>query len=729
MHKIEEYINILDNKNAIDVNTSFEMLEACSSMIEKDSIFSRKLGINVLNNWEKIPETTKEAWSSVIETLGFYPYLNKENIELTGTSESLRRHHYDSLYLKNTSHHAAQRQILNIIFSEKNLIVSAPTSFGKSLIIEEIVASQKYKNIIVIQPTLALLDETRRKLKKYKDYYKLIVRTSQKSATDKGNIYLFTAERVNEYEFTNNIDFLIIDEFYKLSGSRDDERSASLNNAFYKTYWKFKPQFYFLGPNIDDVSKGFLDFYKAEFYKSDFSLIDSRSINVYEEYKNRFGQRGKKRDFTEKILFDLLIHLSNEQTIIYCSSPNRVRLLANKFTEYCKQNITNKKELFTLSEWIKMNISDKWMLLDALDYSIGIHDGTLQKHITTSIIDYFNSGRLKYLFCTSTIIEGVNTSAKNIIFFDNKKGGFDIDYFDYSNIKGRAGRMMQHYVGKIYNFHKPPQKTYIGIDIPIYDQNPIKDEVLIQIKPEHIKNKDSSQYKYIQSIPSDEYSIIKKNGISVKGQKKIIDYLMSNLPQQNDLFLWNTKNVDYKKLEAVLNLAWDNFIEKNETTRPMTKKKLIYFTWQYMLTHNEINLIKKEYEFLCNQESYKDFDEKSIYNIAIQDVFQIIRHWINYKVPKWLNVLNELQIFVCKKKNLQFGDYSILAINLENSYIPNNLSILLEYGIPASAIHKLKKLIPNEIEQDDVINYIMEKGLNNNKTLIEYEREKLEKNI
>ncbi|VVM18302.1 hypothetical protein BSPWISOXPB_3366 [uncultured Gammaproteobacteria bacterium] len=37
------------------------------------------------------------------------------------------------------------------------------------------------------------------------------------------------------------------------------------------------------------------------------------------------------------------------------------------------------------------------------------------------MIDYFNEEKLKYIFCTSTIIEGVNTSAKNIIYFDKKK--------------------------------------------------------------------------------------------------------------------------------------------------------------------------------------------------------------------------------------------------------------------------------------------------------------------
>src|SRR5690606_34179734 len=141
-----------------------------------------------------------------------------------------------------------------------------------------------------------------------------------------------------------------------------------------------------------------------------------------------------------------------QQTIIYCSSPNKARYLAKEFTNFIS---TNAKETtrfkYPLIEWIIDNISNEWTVLKNLSYNIGFHDGALQKHISTAIIDYFNQGHLKYLFCTSTIIEGVNTSAKNIVYFDETKGGIPIDFFDYSNIKGRAGRMMEHYVGNIYN--------------------------------------------------------------------------------------------------------------------------------------------------------------------------------------------------------------------------------------------------------------------------------------
>ena len=48
------------------------------------------------------------------------------------------------------------------------------------------------------------------------------------------------------------IDFFVIDEFYKLSLNRDDDRAIALNAAFYKLL-KFSSFFYLLGPVINDI--------------------------------------------------------------------------------------------------------------------------------------------------------------------------------------------------------------------------------------------------------------------------------------------------------------------------------------------------------------------------------------------------------------------------------------------------------------------------------------------
>ena len=485
-----------------------------------------------------------------------------------------------------------------------------------------------------------------------------------------------------------------------------------------------------LGPNIREVSKGFLLFYNAEFYYSDCSLVGTEIIDIYRKHPEQIGTRGKKRIFTENLLFELLLAHSSEQTIIYCSSPTRVRQVAKRFTDYCSRHIEKSTYNLPIIQWIKENIYPQWMLVKALEYGVGIHDGALQKHITTTIIEYFNQGKLKFLFCTSTIIEGVNTCAKNIVYFDNKKGARNIDYFDYSNIKGRAGRLMEHYVGKVYNFYPIPTPTKISIDFPIFDQSPIKDEVLINLQKEHVRNKDSEQYHDIMSISPDELEIIRKNGINVKGQKQIIDILMSEIPQKYDRYYWNaSKFPTYHQLQKILGLAWDYLIVDGESIKPMTKAKLVKFTDSYLHHHDETFLIKTEFEFLSKQNNYEGKPENEIYDASIQNVFQIIRHWMQYKVPKWLSVISELQRFVCEKKGLIPGDYTGIANLIENAFIPDNLSILVEYGIPISAIRKIKTCLPKDILQDDILDYVKSHNLADSENLIEYERIKILQNL
>jgi len=437
MNDIEGIIEEINKSTTIDFNKSFFYAKHCSKFLRNPDNESdaRKIIINILNNWDKIDVSTNEMWTDLIESAGFYPYLEKEKdrIIFRNTSGEIRKGYHKSEYLENKYFHEEQKIHNEILMSGKNLIVSAPTSFGKSVLIEEMVASNRYKNIVIIQPTLALLDETRKKMRKYKNSYKIIVRTSQVPSEDKGNLFLLTAERAMEYPCLPNIDFFVIDEFYKLSEKRDDERSDVLNNAFNFLVNKHNSRFYLLGPNIDGISEGFAEKYNAKFIKTDYTLVDNK---VIDKSSDEFGFRGAKKQKKENALFNLLLELKNEQTIIYCSSPARVRYLSKKFCDFTAEKIVPMRdEKLNVIEWIKKNVSDKWGLLDCLNKGIGIHDGALQKHISSTIIHYFNENKLNYIFCTTTIIECVNTSAKNVVFFDPYKGRRKlIDFFDYCNL-------------------------------------------------------------------------------------------------------------------------------------------------------------------------------------------------------------------------------------------------------------------------------------------------------
>lgn len=733
MTQLQDVINSINQLEQIDINKSFEYSQICSKLIKVAETRSdgRKIIIHILNNWHKINEHTHCIWIDLLEAEGFYPYLAKEKFELDSTASALRKEVSKS---KNLEYylHDEQLYVKQLLDSNKNVIVSAPTSFGKSLLIEELVAEKKYKNIVIIQPTLALLDETRKKLKKYDNHYHIIVRTSQQYLTEKSNLFLLTAERVMEYPELPRIDLLIIDEFYKLSAKRDDERSDVLNNAFYLLLRRDKVKFYLLGPNIDGISQGFEDKYNSVFYKTDYSLVEQL---VEERFSTEFGIRGQKNNNKENALFNLLFELFDEQTIVYCSSPVRARSLAKKFLAFLDEKIdvqqyTNEIKLI---EWIEKYVNKDWILAKCLKNRIAFHDGALQKHITSSVVKYFNEKKLNYLFCTSTLIEGVNTSAKNIIIFDNKKGGTGkehiIDYFDYSNIKGRAGRMMVHYIGKVYNFNPPIHKSNdLVVDIPFFQQNPIKDEVLIHLDESNIINKTSDQYKKIKQIPDDEQILFKKNGVLVDGQIKVLQELRADIVENPSLVLWNGYP-NYNQLEYALRLAWCNLLKPTETTRPMTLNKLIKITFDYGQKQSIDYLIKSNIEYITEHGAV-GLSSKDILDEAIRDAFNILRHWFQYKVPKWLRTINSLQEFVCLEKGLkQQGNYLFYANKIESDFIRENLSILAEYGIPKSAIQKIEKHIKPDLDESQVVKIVKDEQFLSRIDLLEYEKETIVNSI
>tara|TARA_R110000765_G_C18949708_1_gene608425 strand:+ start:965 stop:3169 length:2205 start_codon:yes stop_codon:yes gene_type:complete len=733
---MEEIISEIESKESFNSEETFNIYKVCSQLIIEDEQKAQKVLVNVLNNRSKFDSALNPILSDLVEAIGFYPYLSKESLQLVSTDALIRQeyHHSDNL---DKFLHEDQMYLLSLLNSDKNIIVSAPTSFGKSLLIEEFVASKKFQNIIIIQPTLALLDETRKKLKKYDSDYKIIVRTSQEASQEKGNLFLFTAERVNEYDEFPTIDFLVIDEFYKLSAKRDDERADSLNNAFNYILKTFNSKFYLLGPNIDGISPGFTEKYNAIFYKTKSSLVDTKVIDIYTPNKEVFDKTSHHRkkgyqealQIKENTLFDLLLENSNEQSIIYCSSPNRVRDLAKRFSNYLfEKGVENSDSVLDIIEWIRENISSDWSLINLLNNKIGIHDGALQKHITSSIINYFNEGKLNYLFCTTTIIEGVNTSAKNIFFYDAKKGrSTPIDFFDYSNIKGRAGRLMIHYTGNIYNFNPIPDNTQIIIDIPFFEQNPISNEVLINLEENEVIDTESDQYKSIADIPHLEKEVIKNNGVQVFGQKNIIEIIRQDISSKYHLISWNNYPTK-EQLEYVLGLAWNNLRKPTETGGQMTLRALVTVTQIYGYNQSIWNLVENTLSYLKRLPRNSDKTESEMRDEAIMQSFQTLKHWFEYKVPKWLSVLNSIQQFVCNENEVRAGNYSYFSNLIENDFLRENLTILSEFGIPGSAIRKLEKLIPDNISQDEVIKVIRTENLFNNSVFIEYEKNKLKEN-
>ena len=76
--------------------------------------------------------------------------------------------------------------------------------------------------------------------------------------------------------------------------------------------------------------------------------------------------------------------------------------------------------------------------------------------------------------------------------------------------------------------------------------------------------------------------------------------------------------------------------------------------------------------------------------------------------------------------NKKAGSYTYFVQQLENDFIPDNLSILSEFGIPTSAIRKIANLIPQNLSEDATIEYIKKHKSALTRLLLQYEKDKLD---
>ena len=720
-----EYMDILSTDGELSLEQSFSIAQFCSnglaSEVESEEVEARDLVIRTLEVWAKIPKSTHELWLCIIEGAGLYPYLTRG--ELTSitvpTSLAISYECHKSKHLKDTYLHEEQLKVSRKLLKGGSVVLSAPTSFGKSLLIEEIIASKRYRNIVVIQPTLALLDETRKKLSKYSTDYRLVVSTSQRFDEKGGNVFLFTGERVVEYKEWPKVDFFVIDEFYKLSLQRDDERAVVLNQALHKLLSMTKA-FYMLGPSVDSVSKSFSKNVDFQWEKSHFATVALDDIQL--EVDEDIG----KDDKIEQ-LFSLLSEL-REPTLVYCSSPPKATSLSVAYLHWLRKNkrlerITTDADTIALADWVRRNIHPNWSLASTLERRIGYHHGSLPRHVGSSLVDLFNEGKIRTLLCTSTLIEGVNTAAKNVILYDSYKGNRKpIDFFDYRNIAGRSGRMLKYYTGRLYRFDATPAQFELDVDIPLYSQDYAPVELLIHLKDSEIKDEYKDRLDFLANVDGDLVDIMRSNGLNIEGQLKLVRELESNSSSYNRLLSW-TKYPTYDEILAVIELGWKFLLRKGESKgNARGPRQLAVLTRQY-ITHKALGPVVRVGEASKFWQSVEP-DDDDRREAVIGTVLGVARHWFDYKLPKWLGTISNLQEYVFSNANLPYGDYTLTASHLEHGFLPSNLAILLEYDIPASTIKKLANRIPSSVSLEDVLRYLHKIDIDS-LNLHEYEKRRL----
>lgn len=556
--------------------------------------------------------------------------------------------------------HREQSLLLKKLLEGKNIAVSAPTSFGKSFVVDAYIKIKKPNNVLIIVPTLALTDETRRRLyKKFAHEYKIIT-TSDVALAEK-NIFIFPQERaMNYYNIVESFDIMIIDEFYKASSTFDKERSPSLVRAMIKLGSKSK-QKYYLAPNISSLDSNPLT-EDMEFIRLDFNTVFLEKFELYNVIKNNQEKSDK-----------LLEILSNNdgKSLIYAGTYSNIESLTNLFLD--KYESIENKLLSMFSNWLAENYDVNWSLTKLANRGFGVHNGSLHRSLSQIQVKLFEEEEgIKNLISTSSIIEGVNTSAENVIIWRNRKGSSKLDDFTYKNIIGRGGRMFKHFIGKIYILEQPPEEGATQLEIPFPEQiigilDDEKYEGLLtkeQIAKLKLYNDDMSELIGVQI-----YNDLKAESLFQSSNSELIKTIaidLTNNPDEwNGLYYLNEfkpENWD-RLLYKIINLQPGNWETYNKTFVEFIK--IIAFNWSKSIP-----------------ELLKELED---YDIGIDDFFKLERN-VTYKFSALLQDLNALQKRILKNKNYDITRFIKLC---SQAFLPKVVFQLEEYGLPRMISKKL----------------------------------------
>ena len=625
--------------------------------------------------------------------------------------------------------HKYQKEVIDR-FSTDNTnryFLTAPTSFGKTFIVYEVIKKMKYKNIVFIYPTLSLLSENYIKILKdpFFDDYNIFTLSEANIDLSQKNVCIYTPERFLSMMDRNSklkFDFIFMDEVYKIDNQfiidnetvGENERDTAFRVAL-QTSCLSSIDLLLAGPFIqipkeksESSINNFLidnDFKVLEY--NDVEIVDKEllTINKNDSYNiDKIDFIINKKDKNSRLLIVLEeLNKNNNSSIIYTFSRYNTEQLAKKIADSrCDMVIPLPEEMneqmqrfIIFYDHINAIFGEDWILSKCLKKGIGIHHGYIPKYIQKEIIKFFNDGILNVIVSTTTITEGVNTSAKNMIVMSDKKGQKPLKKFDAQNIAGRAGRFICHYKGRVVaidnNFEQIIESDGDIIRNIEYDKNIAKNEVDILSAPE--KYLSDSEKKTKKELLDEAHDLGLTDEIiqqfkTIKLSDKILLY--KKLKNITPAEIYKVQNV----CSTFRGLNWDNFDFIMNYVKPIIINKELVSMIEHpsknqknsVLTVKVHNYIQQGYPGILK---YEKGHNKT--DTAVREVAKLTFNLFKYELVKYLGVFDLLFRFVLSKRTNQSID-EISSINTLLKYLEYNSTTedgkkVSDYGVPFKVLH------------------------------------------
>ncbi|MGC2077664.1 MAG: helicase-related protein [Xanthobacteraceae bacterium] len=452
---------------------------------------------------------------------------------------------------------------------------------------------------------------------------------------------------------------------------------SHLNVALYRNIPKAK-QVFMAGPHITSISLGPRWSCVFRFIQTDYRTV---SVNLID----RTGSEGHLSAF----LADLR-SVGEEASLVFTAHPGSASDLTVALLEAALtyRSVDSEK----LGDWIGKNYHPDWILSKAVREGIAAHHGRIPRSLGQMFVREFDRGVLKVLICTSTLIEGVNTSASNVFLYDKKINRTDFDFFSFANIRGRVGRMMRHFVGRAFFYHQPPAQVATAVDVPVLsDPSNTSDYILLNVDENDLNREAKERVDEIVERSSLPKAILARYGsLGLERLLQTDAKIIHAVERDSSLLVWTAYPTRQQRIffsDIILRIfVYPRQLQVGARTAP---------TLSWCL--HQLSRSRSIASFL--RWFVRTFQRQDSFEIVLDRAFQFLSG-CDFTFPNVIGAIESLAKHHLPAENINYGVY---IARLENSFRPAWMKAADEFGIPLPLAERLAPYVPEDSSIDNAV--------------------------
>ena len=592
----------------------------------------------------------------------------------------------------------------DLLKDENNYIsYSAPTSYGKSSIINELIVNDNYNKIGIIVPTRSLINQTYHKIKEEIKGYKIIVHDEMYDGEEKF-IGILTQERALRLLEKENFYFekIYIDEAHNILN--DDNRSILLTRLIRKNKIKCENQkIVYFSPVINEsknleIRNNVVDIkqYRVKFNVKEPEIFEL-TLNKQERKYNRFINEFYLTD-KGKPMYEYIIKNSNEKNFIFINRPIKIEKFSRDFLSNYKIPDLEDEEIKEIIEMLKKHVHEDFYITDLIKKGIVYIHGKMPEQIKDYLEYKFKKcEKLKYIIANHVILEGMNLPIDRLFILSVR----NLSKAQLVNLIGRVNRLNEIFTKEKNNLEKLMPKIFFVnskeyniansnmankiVELRSFSfedciKNPLMENYDIKklkIKKENLAKKEKNNKEIIEEEektlvePKSEKEKIERilieNGVSKyykdisRVSDKVIEYLELN-KAKNVLLEGNTIDKIYK---VFIKGQEENF--KDYEIKRLKNEEAINYYKKYMEYNKKVlkERIKQQYEYF---KSIKDDPEKREFYIG-EAYGEFAKSTDDYE-----DRFKKVYVNLGEKENKTLLNLAIAKIKIEDDFISFKLT-------------------------------------------------------